>query len=151
MSFLIFAAQRSSSRNIKLLLEFLGTRECFTWPAFSAAGIEYVFCDNDTKSHMKMVKDAWARCGIELWPAGGRSAWDRAIEGYPVDRPDLNHLDQSVHASWKTRHEEVYDRWRSRKESRRTPGVFYNKVTNSWSDMPQHLIRNAIYAQRDII
>ena len=96
-------------------------------------------------------KEAWARWGIELWPAGGKSAWDRAIGEYPVDRPDLNPLDQSIHASWKTRRGGLYDRWRSRKESRRTPGGFYNEVTNSWSDMPQHLIHNAIDAQRDII
>ena len=89
---------------VKVIDQFFG-------PAFSAAGIEYVFCDNDTKSHMKMVKEAWARWGIDLWPAGGRSAWDRAIGGYPVDRPDLNHLDQSVHASWKTRRGGLYDRW----------------------------------------
>ena len=68
-----------------------------------------------------------------------------------MDRPDLNPLDQSIHASWKTRREGLYDRWRSRKESRRTSGGFYNEVTNSWSDMPQHLIHNAIDAQRDII
>ena len=100
---------------------------------------------------MKMVKEAWARWGIELWPAGGKSAWDRAIGGYPVDHPELNPLDQSVHASWKTRRGGLYDRWRSRKKSRRTPGGFYNEVTNSWSDMPLHLIRNAIDVQRDII
>ena len=88
---------------------------------------------------------------IEFWPAGGKSGWDRAIGGYPVDRPDLNPLDQSIHASWKTRCGGIYDRWRSRKESRRTSGGFYNEVTNSWSDMPQHLIHNAIDAQRDII
>ena len=77
---------------------------------------------------MKMVKEAWARWGIELWPAGGKSAWDRAIGGYPVDRPDLNPLDQSVHASWKTRRGGHYDRWRSRKESREHLVVFTTKL-----------------------
>ena len=35
------------------------------------AGVETVIVDNDRKAHSKIVRDAWARFGIEVWPGAG--------------------------------------------------------------------------------
>ena len=35
------------------------------------AGVEIVVVDNDKKAHSKMVRDAWAKFGIKVWPGAG--------------------------------------------------------------------------------
>ena len=76
--------------------------------------------------------------------------WNSAEGGYPIDRPELNILDQSVHHSWKNLKGGFYDRWQNRRKDRRTPGGFINDAVKSWFDMDVKHIRNAINKQREL-
>ena len=40
-------------------------------PVFQDAGVETVIVDNDRKAHSKVVRDAWAKFGIDVWPGAG--------------------------------------------------------------------------------
>ena len=59
-------------------------------------------------------QEAWKKFGITLWSEAGKVV-NSALGGFPVDRPALNPLDKSVHASWKTHEGGLYDMWNSRK------------------------------------
>ena len=76
--------------------------------------MRFVFCDNDRKLQSRASTEAWKKFGITLWPGAGKVV-NSALGGFPVDRPALNPLDQSVHASWKTHEGGLYDMWNSRK------------------------------------
>ena len=76
--------------------------------------------------------------------------WNSAEGGYPIDRPELNILDQSVHHFWKNLKDGFYDRWQNRRKDRRTPGGFINDAVKSWFDMDVKHIRNAINKQREL-
>ena len=43
------------------------------------AGVETVIVDNDRKAHSKIVRYAWARFGIKVWPGAG-VVGDRTID-----------------------------------------------------------------------
>ena len=63
------------------------------------AGVETVIVDNDRKAHSTIVRDAWARFGIKVWPGAG-VVGDRAmiseftgesaekLGGFPVNSPE---------------------------------------------------------------
>ena len=75
------------------------------------ARVETVIVDNDRKAHSKIVRDAWARFGIKVWPMAG-VVGDRTLiseftgesaenlGGFPVNSPDCMTNDQSVINSW---------------------------------------------------
>ena len=42
----------------------------------------------------------------------------------------------------------LYDRWNSRKKSRRTAGGFMNELFDSWEALPMEKVRTSIDAQR---
>lgn len=46
-------------------------------PAMEAAGIEWVYADNDMKLHQKQVVEAWAEYGIKVHPGAGKRCWDK--------------------------------------------------------------------------
>ena len=121
-------------------------------PAFQKAGVEVVFCDNDKKLQSRGAEETWAEFGIQLWPGAG-CVTNKAIGGFPVDRPALNPLDQSIHAAWKTHrgHGSLYELWNARKPSRRREGGFMNDLDKSWENLPMRKIRAAIDCQRKII
>ena len=76
-------------------------------------GVETVIVDNDRKAHSTIVRDAWARFGIKVWPGAG-VVGDRTmiseftgelaekLGGFPVNSPECMVNDQSVYNSWKT-------------------------------------------------
>ena len=76
------------------------------------AGVTTVIVDNDRKAHSKMVRDAWAKFGIKVWPGAG-IVGDRTLIlqftgedeetfcGFPASSPDYMLNDQSVNNSWK--------------------------------------------------
>merc|ERR1712080_198162 len=118
-------------------------------PFFKRMGVKYVFTDNDKKLQSKAAAEEWKKFGIKLWPGAGE-VWNSAKGGFPVDRPALMPLDQSVHAAWKTHENGLYDRWNSRDERRKTGGGFLNEIENSWEEMPMSKVRAAIDVQRKI-
>ena len=75
-------------------------------------GVETVIVDNDRKAHTKMVRDAWGKFGIKVWPGAGKVG-DRSLiaeftgeeeeklGGFPVNSPDCMVNDQSVNNTWK--------------------------------------------------
>jgi len=82
---------------------------------------------------------------VKLHPAGGKSSWDRAEDGFPVDYPKFMPLDRTVHHKWKnSKKGGLYYLWNLRKPSRRTTGGFYNDVVKSWTSIPQAVYQNAI-------
>jgi len=96
-------------------------------PQMKAAGVKWIFADNDSKLHQKQVIEAWSWFGIKPWPGTGKRCWDRKKGGFPVDFPELMPLDRTMHHRWKnTRPNGLYALWNSRKQSRRTTGGFYN-------------------------
>merc|ERR1712139_9781 len=129
---------------VRAVVETLG-------PAFKKAGVKVVFADNDGKLHQQQVKEAWARFGITLWPAAGKTSWDRAVEGFPVDFPSFMPLDASIHHLWKNSKEGLYARWNARKPGRKNVGAFVNDIKNSWEDMSQKAIQNSIDGQRNAL
>lgn len=118
-------------------------------PFFKRKGVKVVFTDNDKKLQSKAAEEEWSRFGIELYPGAGHVT-NSAEGGFPVNRPALMPLDQSVHASWKTHKDGLYDRWNSRRSKRRTGGGFMNDLENSWQEMPMKKVRAAIDVQRKI-
>ena len=118
-------------------------------PFFKRMGVTIVFSDNDKKLQSKAAKEEWARWGIELYPGAGEVT-NSTKGGFPVNRPALMPLDQSVHASWKTHEGGLYDRWNSRRKERRTPGGFINELETSWADLSMNKVRSAIDIQRKI-
>ena len=93
-------------------------------PKFQAAGGKIVFGDNDKKLHsdvsiffsneimFECVKTAWGKFGIKVWPGAGKVKDRTEIveftrlepedeEGFLVNNPDSQLLDQSVNHTWK--------------------------------------------------
>merc|ERR1719473_886070 len=108
---------------------------------------------NDLRSRTKLQsrasESAFAEFGIKLHPGAGQVT-NTAVGGFPVDRPDLQPLDQSVHANWKTRKGGFYSKWNERPPSRQTPGGFVKLAKKSFFDMPKKMIQNAIDTQREV-
>ena len=63
------------------------------------AGVETVIVDNDRKAHCKIVRDAWAKFGIQVWSDAGivgdrklvSEFTDQETENlgrFPVNSPD---------------------------------------------------------------
>ena len=106
------------------------------------ARVETVIVDNDRKAHSKIVRDAWARFGIKVWPGAGvvgdrtliseftREAAEN-LGGFSVNSPDCMTNDQSVNNSWKNLAGGLYDTFNKRKPSRKTNGGFINDIKQS--------------------
>ena len=74
------------------------------------AGIKTVIVDNDRKAHSTIVRDEWAKFGIDVWPGAG-VVGDRGLiseftgedadklGGFPVNSPDCMVLDENVNDS----------------------------------------------------
>ena len=131
-------------------------------PVFQDAGVETVIVDNDRKAHTKVVRDAWAKFGIDVWPGAG-IVGDRTqiskftgkdaseLGGFPVNSPDCMTNDQSVNNSWKNLAGGLYDTFRKRKPSRKTAGGFINDIKSSFENLSQDKIRNAIDVQPKVM
>ena len=131
-------------------------------PVFQDAGVETVIVDNDRKAHTKVVRDAWAKFGIDVWPGAG-IVGDRTLiskftgkdaselGGFPVNSTDCMTNDQSVNNSWKNLAGGLYDTFRKRKPSRKTTGGFINDVKSSFENLSQDQIRNAIDVQPKVM
>ena len=126
------------------------------------AGVETVIVDNDRKAHSKIVRDAWAKFGIKVWPGGGIVGDRKLISeftgqeteklgGFPVNSPDCMTNDQSVNNSWKNLAGGLYDTFQKRKPSRRTVGGFINDIYSSWDKLSQEKIQNAIDLQPKVM
>ena len=94
-------------------------------PKFQATGRKVVFGDNDKKLHsdvstfffekilFECVKAAWGKFGIEVWSGAAGKVKDgtKIVEftgleledegEVPVNSPDCQALDQTVHHTWK--------------------------------------------------
>ena len=103
------------------------------------AGVETVIVDNDRKAHCKIVRDAWAKFGIKVWPGAGIVGDRKLISeftgqeteklgGFPVNSPDCMINDQSVNNSWKNLAGGLYSTFQKRKPSRRAVGGFINDI-----------------------
>ena len=111
-------------------------------------GVETVIVDNDRKAHTKMVRDAWAKFGIKVWPGAGKvgdrtliveftGEKEEKLGGFPVNSPDCMVNDQSVNNTWKNLIGGLYDKFNKRKPSRRTNGGFINGIKFSFKDLSQ--------------
>ena len=126
------------------------------------ARVETVIVDNDRKAHSKIVRDAWARFGIKVWPMAGVGG-DRTLiseltgesaenlGGFPVNSPDCMTNDQSVNNSWKNLAGGLYDTSNKRKPSRKTNGGFINNIKSSFENLSQEKIQAAIDLQPKIM
>ena len=126
------------------------------------ARVETVIVDNDRKAHSKIVRDAWARFGIKVWPMGG-VVGDRTLiseftgesagnlGGFPVNSPDCMTNDQSVNNSWKNLAGGLYDTFNKRKPSRKTNGGFINDIKSFFENLSQEKIQAAIDLQPKIM
>ena len=121
--------------------------------------------DNDRKAHTKMVRDAWGKFGIKVWPDAGEVG-DRSLiaeftgeeeeklGGFPVNSSDCMVNDQSVNNTWKNLILGLYDKFNKRKPSRRTNGGFINDIRSSFKDLSglsEEKIQNAIDLQPKIM
>ena len=121
-------------------------------PQMQELGVQIVYADNDSKLHQKQVKAAWKEYGIDLHPAAGKTSWDRAVGGFPVDFPKFQPLDRTIHHKWKnSKHGGLYYLWNLRKPSRKTPDGFINDVIDSWESIPQETFQNAIEGCRQLL
>ena len=85
-------------------------------PQMRAAGVKWIFTDNDSKLHQQQVSDAWAQFGIRLWPGACKRCWDRRRGGFPVYYPEFMPLDRTIHNRWKNgKNGGLYSLWKSRK------------------------------------
>ena len=126
------------------------------------ARVETVIVDNDRKAHSKIVRDAWARFGIKVWPGAG-VVGDRTLisqftgetaeklGGFPVNSPDCMTNDQSVNNSWKNLAGGLYDTFNKRKPSRKTNGGFINDIKSFFENLSQEKIQAAIDLQPKIM
>ena len=126
------------------------------------AGVETVIVDNDRKAHSKIVRDAWARFGIKVWPGAG-VVGDRTLiseftgeaaeklGGFPVNSPDCMTNNQSVNNSWKNLAGGLYDTFNKRKPSRRTNGGVTKEIKSSFENLSQEKIQAAIDLQPKIM
>ena len=126
------------------------------------SGVTTVIVDNDRKAHSKMVRDAWAKFGIKVWPGAG-IVGDRTLisqftgedeekfGGFPVNSPDCMVNDQSVNNTWKNLIGGLYDTFNKRKPSRKTNGGFINDINSSFENLSQEKIQNAIDLQPKIM
>ena len=129
---------------------------------FRDQGVETVIVDNDRKAHTKMVRDAWGKFAIKVWPGAGKVG-DRSLiaeftgeeeeklGGFPVNSPDCMVNDQSVNNTWKNLIGGLYDKFNKRKPSRRTNGGFINDIKSSFKDLSQEKVQNAIDLQPKIM
>ena len=126
------------------------------------AGIKTVMIvDNDRKAHSTIVRDEWAKFGIDVWPGAG-VVGDRGLiseftgedadnlGGFPVNSPDCM-VDQSVNNSWKNLAGGLYDTFQKRKPSRKTKGGFINDINSSFENLSQEKIQRAIDLQPKIM
>ena len=109
-------------------------------------GVETVVVDNDKKAHSKMVRDAWAKFDIKVWPGTGCVS-DRTLiseftgedaeklGGFPVNSSDCMDNDQSVNNSWKNLLGGLYNTFNKRKPSRKTNGGFINEIKKSFTNL----------------
>ena len=85
-----------------------------------------VIVDNDRKAHSKMVRDAWAKFGIKVWPGAGivgdrtlisqfTGEDEEKLGGFPVNSPDCMVNDQRVNNSCKNLCGELYGTFNKRK------------------------------------
>ena len=98
------------------------------------AGVTIVIVDNDSKAHSTIVRDEWAKFGIDVWSGVG-VVGDRdliseftgedadKLGGFPVNSPDCMVLDQSVNNSWKNLAAGLNDTFQNQKPSQKTKGV----------------------------
>ena len=126
------------------------------------AGIKTVIVDNDRKAHSTIVRDEWAKFGIDVWPGAG-VVGDRGLiseftgedadklGGFPVNSPDCMVLDQSVNNSWKNLAGGLHDTFQKRKPSRKTKGGFINDINSSFENLSQEKIQRAIDLQPKIM
>ena len=126
------------------------------------SGVTTVIVDNDRKAHSKMVRDAWAKFGIKVWPGAGivgdrtlisefTGEDEEKLGGFPVNSPDCMVNDQSVNNTWKNLIGGLYDTFNKRKPSRQTNGGFINDINSSFENLSQEKIQNAIDLQPKIM
>ena len=126
------------------------------------SGVTTVIVDNDRKAHSKMVRDAWAKFGIKVWPGAGivgdrtlisefTGEDEEKLGGFPVNSPDCMVNDQSVNNTWKNLIGGLYDTFNKRKPSRKTNGGFINDINSSFENLSQEKIQNAIDLQPKIM
>ena len=124
--------------------------------------METVIVDNDRKAHSKIVRDAWARFGIKVWPMAGvvgdrtlisqfTGETEEKLGGFPVNSPDCMTNDQSVNNSWKNLAGGLYDTFNKRNSSWKTNSGFINNTKSSFENLSQEKIQAAIDVQPKIM
>ena len=119
-------------------------------PILQEKGVKHLIVDNDAKLHSKMAHDAWLEYGIEVYPSGGKNAWDSQEGGFPVNCPDCMPNDQQLHNEFKNHEGMFFDMWNSTKPSRRKNGRFMNLIQKTMEKLPQSSVRRAIDTQRSV-
>ena len=88
---------------------------------------------------------------IDLWPSGGKNAWDRNPGiGFRTNCPDLVPNDQALHNEFKHFENMFYDHWKETKKSKRKAGRFYNLIFKTMDDLPQSSVQKVIDTQRSV-
>ena len=125
---------------------------------FRDQGVDTVIVYKDRKAHTKMLRDAWEKFEIKVWPGAGKVG-DRSLISeftgeeeeklrvFTVNSHDCMVNDQSINNTWKNLIGGLYDKFNKRKPSHRTNGGFINDTKSFFKDLSQEKIQNAIDLQ----
>ena len=113
-------------------------------------GIKMLIADNDSKFHTKMLCKLCEKHGIQIYPGGGKTPWDRKINGYPPRSHDCMPCETEFANTFEEAQEDCERREKNR-GYKRTMKMWKHSITDVWENRPIEEVRKLINKQPKIM
>ena len=119
-------------------------------PWLKKTGIKLFIMDNDTKLHSKKLCDLCEKNGIQIYPGGGKTPWDRQENGYPPRSHDCQPAETEFANTFEESQLDV-ERREKNANKKRTMVMWKNELDKTWDGRPVEEIYKLIERQPRIM